>query len=102
MTERYWDAGDAPEALLNWLDENIVAAVTDCWGEHDVQCLVEKKDDRLVFKILGPEMPTGEVLTLRFDLLSELKSYIEDEDNEGITALRKLTDDITALCDRAE
>lgn len=34
MSERYWEAGEVPDVLLDWVNENVVAAIKDCNEEQ--------------------------------------------------------------------
>ena len=119
--ERYWHGGDAPDALLDWVSENVVEAIRECWETDAPAGWIEEKEGRLLLKIGGPGKPTAEdptgmtdIYTVKFDLLSELTDYsepyadvgslsdVQKEDmRERSTALRKLADDIAGLASRA-
>lgn len=118
MTERYWNAGEVPDALLDWVNENVVAAIKDCWEDDEPAGWVEVECGRMVLTVGGPGKPTeddpaGErdIYSLTFDLLEELTEYSEPYANIGgpcsdaqredmrerAAALRKLADDIAKL-----
>lgn len=122
MSERYWEAGEAPEVLLDWVNENVVAAIKDCWEDDKPVAWAIVKDGRIVLTIGGPGKPTAEdpsgqrdIYTLTFDVLEELTVYsapyddiggpCSDEQREDMreraAALRKLADDVAALAARA-
>ena len=122
MSERYWEAGEAPEALLDWVNENVVAAIKDCWEDDKPVAWADVKDGRIVLTIGGPGKPTAEypsgqsdIYTLTFDVLEELTEYsapyediggpCSDEQREDMreraAVLRKLADDVAALAARA-
>ena len=122
MSERYWEAGEVPEVLLDWVNANVVAAIKDCWEEDKPVCWVEVEDGRMVLTVLGPGKPTEDdpagqldVYAVTFDMLAELTEYSEpyasvggphsdvqrEDMRERAAALRKLADDVAALASRA-
>lgn len=122
MSERYWEAGKVPEVLLDWVSENVAAAIKDCWEEDKPVGWVDVEDGRMVFTVGGPGKPTEDdpsgyrdIYSVAFDLLTELAVYSDpyediggpcsDEQREDMreraAALRKLADDVAALAARA-
>lgn len=82
MTERWWTVDGVPDALLDWVNENIVEAIKDCWEGDDkpVPSVSLKEGGRFWIKIIGPEKPTDstgkyDCYSLEFDLLEELSDY---------------------------
>jgi hypothetical protein len=122
MSERYWEAGEVPEVLLDWVNENVVAAIKDYWEDNKPVGWAEIKDGRMVLTVGGPGKPTADdplgqrdIYALTFDLLAELEEYSapyadigvprseeqREDMRERAAALRKLADDVAALADRA-
>jgi hypothetical protein len=117
MTERYWEANNVPDVLLDWVDENVVAAIKDFWEVENINSWVDIKADRLVLVVAGPEKPINEdtgyedIYTHTFDLIDEITVYSKpyadiggpccDEHKidmiERATALKKLADEIAKL-----
>lgn len=122
MSERYWEAGELPQVLLDLVNENVVAAIKDCWEDDKPVAWADVEDGRMVLTVGGPGKPTAEdpsgqrdIYTLTFDLLAELTEYSapykdiggprSDEQREDMreraAVLRKLADDVAALAARA-
>ena len=122
MSERYWEAGEVPDVLLDWVNENVVAAIKDCWEEGKPVGWVEVEEGRMVLTVGGPGRPTEDdpsgrrdIYSVVFDLLAKLTEYSEpyadiggprsdaqrEDMRERAAALRKLADDVAALAARA-
>lgn len=122
MSERYWEAGDVPDVLFDWVNKNVVAAIKDCWEDDKPFAWAGVEDGRMVLIVGGPGKPTAEdpcgerdIYTLTFDLLAELTEYSapygsisgprgdkqREVMRERAAALRKLADDVAALAARA-
>lgn len=122
MTERYWTADEVPEALLDWVNDNVVAAIKDCWEDDKPAGWLEVEAGRMVLTVGGPGKPTKydpagvrDIYTVAFDVLDKLTEYSEpysdiggprgdaqrNDMRERAAALRKLADDVAALADRA-
>jgi hypothetical protein len=52
MTELYWDAGETPDALLYWVNENVIAAIKDCWEVNKPVGWVKVENGRIILKIV--------------------------------------------------
>lgn len=123
MGNRYWEACAVPDAVLDWVNENVVAAIKDFWAGEEPVVWVDSKGGRMVFTVGGPGRPTekdpsgeSDVYTLTFDMLEELTYYIDphedisgplnDDMREEIrwraAELRKLAEDIAGLAQKAE
>jgi len=130
MTERYWEASEASDAMLDWASENVANAIKYFWEEaHPVGWIEDdlaEHGGRLVLTIGGPEKPKvggpenpdepTDVYSISFDLLSELtdwsapyaynggpRSEAQAEDmRERAAALRKFAREIERLADSAE
>ena len=122
MTERYWEAGEVPDGVLDWVSETVAAAIKDCWEDDPPGGWVDHEDGRLVLTVAGPgkataEDPSGQkdIYTVTFDLLAELTIYSEpyadiggpqgeaqlEDMRERAAALRKLAEDVAGLAARA-
>jgi len=122
MSERYWEAGEVPDVLLDWVNENVVAAIKDCWEDNKPVAWADVEEGRMVLTVGGPGKPTADdpsgqrdIYTLKFDILAELTEYsapyeyiggpCSDEQREDMreraAVLRKLADDVAALASRA-
>lgn len=116
MTDRYWEVGDGSDELRDLVNENVIAAIKDCWEDDQPVAWVDKKDGRLVMVLGGPGKPTQEdpsgqhdIYTLVVDLLAELTEFgdpyngracsdAQKEDIQERTAyLSKLAGEITCL-----
>jgi hypothetical protein len=121
--ERYWEAGQAPDSLLDWVSKNVVAATKDYWEDCDPAAWVDSKNGRMVFTVRGPGKPTAKDPSGQSDgykldlyLMALLKEYsapyediggpFSDDQREDLrnraAALRKLSGDVAALAVRAE
>jgi len=122
MIERYWEAGEVPDVLLDWVNDNVVAAIKDCWEDNKPVAWADVEEGRMVLTVGGPGKPTADdpsgqrdIYTLKFDILAELTEYsapyeyiggpCSDEQREDMreraAVLRKLADDVAALASRA-
>ena len=119
MKDRYWHASEVPEALEDWVNENVVAAIKDCWEGDKPVCWVGSEDGRLLLTVAGPEKPSApgisDCYTVKFDLMAELQEYGDpygkdgprsdaqrDDMRERAQVLRKLAADVAALADIAD
>lgn len=123
MNERYWEAGEVPDVLLDWVNDNVVDAIKDCWEDDKPVAWAGVKDGRMVLTVGGPGKPTAEdpsgqsdIYTLTFDVLDELAEYSEpyadiggprsdaqrEDMRERAAALRKLAESIFGLADAAD
>jgi hypothetical protein len=125
MTKRYWNADDVPatDVLLDWVNQNVVAAIKHFWEDDKPVVWIENKDDCMVITVAGPGIPTiddpageNDIYTTKSDLLAELKRYSEPyadiggpcsdaqrtDMRERAAALRKLAGDILELAARAD
>ncbi len=81
MTERYWEAGKSPDAMLDWVSQNVADAIRYFWEEDPpvawIEDDLEEHGGRLVLTVGGPEKPDdeGDIYSLSVDLLSELSSW---------------------------
>jgi hypothetical protein len=55
VSERYWEA-EVPAAVLDWVNAEVVTALKQSWAE-DVGLIVDWETDRILFSVLGPELP---------------------------------------------
>jgi hypothetical protein len=121
MKERYWNAsGDVPEAILDWVNDNVVEALRYWWEEDEPTVWADVEDSRFVLVVAGPMKPEPnaegreDIYSVRVDLLELLTEYgtpYEDsgpcsdaqrEDmRERAAELRKLADSVSALAARA-
>jgi hypothetical protein len=61
MSDLFWDAGEIPselcDVLTRWVNENVEAAMDDCW-ERDTPCLLfDAEEGKLILTLVGPEKP---------------------------------------------
>jgi hypothetical protein len=54
MSERYWEAGEVPEVLLDWVNENVVAAIKIAGKTTSLLPGAEVEDGRMVLTVGGP------------------------------------------------
>lgn len=122
MIERYWEAGEVPDVLLDWVNDNVVAAIKDCWEDDKPVAWAGVEEGRMVLTVGGPGKPTADdpsgrrdIYTLKFDILAELTEYSapyegiggpcgdkqREDMRERAAVLRKLADDVAALAARA-
>jgi len=113
MTKRFWEPDDPPDVLLDWVSDNVEAAIKHFWEVDKPAWWIAFEGDKLVFVVVGPERPGGSY-SLNLDLLDELKDYIEpyrggptsasqmEDVHQRVVVMRKLAADITALADLAE
>jgi hypothetical protein len=57
---KYWKDGEVPEVLLDWVNENVVAAIKDCWEDDKPVAWANFEDGRMVLTVTGPGKPTAE------------------------------------------
>lgn len=80
MSERYWIAGDPPDALLDWVDENVCDAIEHAWNQENRTAWIEVVGEDIVLVIAGPEKPEvrgekSDIYTFRFLVEEELSEY---------------------------
>lgn len=116
MTERYWDIGDGSDELRDFVNENVISALKDCWEDDPPVLWAEGNDDRIVIVVGGPGKPTQEdpsgqrdIFSLRVDLFAELTNFGDPYDGrayseaqkediqERTVLLSKLAEDIAGL-----
>ena len=123
MNKRYWEADEIPDALMDWVSENVAGAIKYFWEDDPPFGYVNDVKGNIFICVLGPGKPTEEDqlgmwsnYTVNFDLLAKLKEYSEPyyhiggpcsdaqikDMRERAYALRKLANDVAALADRAE
>lgn len=121
MQTRYWTPSDPPDALMTWVDENVIEAIRNSWEDSPPNGWIEAENDTVVMVVAGPEKPEtpGEptdVYSIQIDLLEELTEYATPYDDIGgprgenhaedlrerAGVLRKLAADVLRLADRAE
>ena len=123
MTDRYWTASDAPDSLLDWVNENVNEAIKHCWEEDKPVAWIDVEENRMVLTVAGPGKPTeddpggnSDVYTVKFDILKELVEFsspyaeiggpcseVQRNDmQERVVELRKLADGINKLAADAE
>ena len=88
----YWEASEPPEALYDWVDQNVRAAIEDFW-ERDVKLAwvdCDWKDGKftgpLEVVFPGPEKPSHpfrDIYRAEFRLLSLIKDFAEPYDSIG-------------------
>lgn len=123
MSERYWQAGNPPDCLLDWVNENVVEAIKNCWEDENPPAWADVENGRMFLVVAGPEKPTeddplGErdIYKLTYDVLAVLTAYTDEYQDMGCqllgeeqladmreraAALKKLADEIYLLSERA-
>jgi hypothetical protein len=116
MSERYWEASYPPDALLDWVNDNVVAAIKQFFEEEMSIVWTRVENGRMMLWVTCLEEPDGQENVLKIDILRKLQEYSmpyadiggprsdaqRDDMREGCAALRKLADDIVALAVSAE
>lgn len=106
-SRRYWEADAPPEdALLDWVNENVVAALDHFWTEDKPVMLADIVDGQIVFAVVGPEKPIDEshsgpagCYEAEFNPIEALR---DSSYKLTATALRKLANEIAALAAEVE
>lgn len=127
MTERYWNVGEVPVALEDWVSSNVAEAIRYFWEDDPPVVWIgddlEKTSGRLVLTVGGPGKATAEdpaggldIYSLDVDLLGEItewsKPYADiggprsdeqrDDMRERAATLRKFAELIVGLADAAD
>ena len=91
MTRRYWNAGTPPDVLLDWVNDNVVAALYQCWEEDPPSISIDEgPEEPLTIVVYGPDKPTEDnplgtfdIFTAKCDLMDALKEYATPYDSGG-------------------
>jgi hypothetical protein len=106
-TERYWNADEPPDEILDWVSDNVVSAIKEYWEFLPV-AVAELRDGHFVLTIEGPGKPTDEdptgqhdTYSATYDLLRALQAYSDQPGEERAAALRKLADDVATIATKS-
>ena len=82
MGERYWNAGEAPDAVLDWVSKEVEEAFHSYWEDYTPITWCDDVDGRLVIVAAGPDKPEVEgapsdIYTINVDILAPLTDWSE-------------------------
>ena len=117
MTNRYWEPVPPPEALLNWVDENVKQAIDDMWtGKMPIVWIGGDEEDTVhILTVAGPEKINDETdcYSWDFNVLDEVKCYLRpyaeiggpcseeqrEDMKERISRIREFAEKISDMAD---
>jgi len=77
MTDRYWEADEPPDTLLDWVNKNVCEAIKDVWEIDNPIGWIDVEGETVLLIVAGPEKPMDQsnIFTLKFNLVDQLAEY---------------------------
>jgi hypothetical protein len=118
MADRYWNVGDAPDALQDWVSKEVEHAIKYFWEQDKPNGWIDVDGEKICVKFCGPEKVDDprDIYSVDVDLLAEMTEFADPYEHHGgpvsdiqlqdmrsrAAVMRKIADHATALAERCE